>query len=99
MSIPIPLCAPVPACYLIINPGGHADGNVTVSDVDLKDVNGDGYPDSLTRGAGDATIDVRLNSHGKTGLLRQVTNPLGGSYTLDYTRAGNTTDHPGRCGR
>ena len=24
--VSVPLCAPVPACYLIINPGGHADG-------------------------------------------------------------------------
>ena len=29
------------------------------------------------------------------GDLKRVTNPLGGSFDLDYTRAGNTTDHPG----
>ena len=28
-------------------------------------------------------------------MLKTVTTPLGGSFTLDYTRAGNTTDHPG----
>ncbi len=27
--------------------------------------------------------------------MRLVTSPLGGTYTLDYARAGNTTDHPG----
>ena len=81
----------------MINPGGHGNGAVTVTDVDLRDVNGDGYPDSVTRGAGDATMAVALNTHGKThtGLLKSVTTPLGGTYTLDYARAGNTTDHPG----
>ena len=94
-TVSVPLCAPIPACYLVINPGGHGGGSVTVTDVDLRDVNGDGYPDSVTRGAGDATMAVRLNTHGKTGLLKSVTGPLGGAYTLDYTRAGNTTEHPG----
>ncbi len=95
VTVSVPLCAPIPACYLVINPGGHGNGAVTVTDVDLRDVNGDGYPDSVTRGSGDATMAVALNTHGKTGLLKSVTTALGGSYTLDYARAGNTTDHPG----
>jgi len=95
VTIPIPLCSPVPACYLIVNPGGHAEGNVTVTDVDLRDVNGDGYLDSVARGTGDQTMDVRLNTQGRTGLLKTITTPLGGVYTLDYGRAGNTTAHPG----
>lgn len=92
-----PLCAPIVACYLIVNPGAHLEGAAGLSDVDLQDVNGDGYADSIGRDpdAGDSKIDVRLNTHGRTGLLRTVRNPLGGRFDLDYSREGNTVDHPG----
>ncbi|MBO9524411.1 MAG: hypothetical protein J7518_22970 [Nocardioidaceae bacterium] len=91
-----PLCSPVPACYLIVNPGAHAEGSASITDVDLQDVNGDGYADSVGRnpGAGDGELDVRLNTHGRTGLLKAVHNPLGGTIDLDYDRDGNTVAHP-----
>jgi YD repeat-containing protein len=91
-----PLCAPAPLCYLIVNPGAHAEGSASISDVDLQDVNGDGYADSVGRnpGAGDSELDVRLNTHGRTGLLKSVHNPLGGRIDLDYSREGNTIHHP-----
>jgi len=87
-----PLC--IVACYLIVNPGAHIEGSVTLSDVDLKDVNGDGFADSLSRGDDDTSLSVRLNQQRRTGLLKSVRNPLGGSFTLDYARAGNTVRHP-----
>lgn len=91
-----PLCAPLPLCYLIVNPGAHAEGSASISDVDLQDVNGDGYADSVGRnpGSGDSELDVRLNTHGRTGLLKAVHNPLGGQIDLDYSREGNTIHHP-----
>jgi RHS repeat-associated protein len=87
-----PLC--IALCYLIVNPGAHAEGSVTLSDVDLKDVNGDGFADSLSRGDDDTSMKVRLNQQRRTGLLKSVHNPIGGSFTLDYTREGNTIEHP-----
>lgn len=91
-----PLCDPLPLCYLIVNPGAHIEGSASISDVDLQDVNGDGYADSVGRnpGAGDSELDVRLNTHGRTGLLKTVHNPLGGRIDLDYSREGNTVHHP-----
>lgn len=88
-----PIC--VVACYIIVNPGAHVDGSQTLTDIDLTDVNGDGFADSVSRGADDSELEVRLNTQGRTGLLKSVDNPLGGSFALDYTRRGNTVDHPG----
>lgn len=87
-----PLCAV--ACYLIVNPGAHLEGSLTTTDIDLTDVNGDGFADSVRRDDADRTIQVRLNKQGRTGLLKSVHNPLGGSYDIDYDREGNTSAHP-----
>ena len=90
-----PLC--VAACYLIINPGVHFEQSLSVTDVDLQDVNGDGYADSVNRFSEDGNkekLQVRLNTQRRTGLLKSVDNPLGGTMTLDYERKGNTLDHP-----
>ena len=93
-----PLC--ISFCYLIVNPGVHFENSLGVSDVDLQDVNGDGYADSVRRVPAQTTenqerLDVQLNTHGRTGLLETVTNPLHGKITLDYERYGNTSSHPG----
>jgi RHS repeat-associated protein len=93
-----PLC--IVACYLIVNPGVHYENSLSLSDVDLVDVNGDGFPDSVRRVVADSgqnqeKLDVQLNTHGRTGLLKTITNPFHGVTTLDYDRYGNTADHPG----
>lgn len=90
-----PLC--VAACYLIVNPGAHYENSLSITDVDLQDVNGDGYADSVNRVADAGNkekLQVRLNRQGRTGLLKTVRNPLGGTMELDYERKGNTLDHP-----
>ncbi len=86
-----PICAV--ACYVVINPGVHAGYNRSTDQVQLTDVNGDGYPDSV-RSTSDNDLQVRLNRHGRTNLLESVTNPLGGQFRLDYERTGNTTTNP-----
>ena len=97
-----PFC--VGGCWVVVGPGSHYDNSVTLSDVDLTDVNGDGLLDSVTRcnladvQASRCTsgedLRVRYNQQRRTGLLKKVTNPLGGTFTLDYQMAGNTTVHP-----
>ena len=86
-----PLC--LVACYLIINPGASFQNSVSSTQVDLEDVNGDGYPDSVST-TDDDELFVRLNNAGRTNLLESVTNPLGGTFTLSYDRFGNTVEHP-----
>ncbi|MDC5697944.1 hypothetical protein OO014_11795 [Intrasporangium calvum] len=93
VTVGIPLCAV--ACYLILNPGGHYENSLTSTDVDLVDVNGDGYADTVRRVKDSGKIEVSLNTQGRTNLLKSVTTPLGGTMSLDYRRDGNTTLHPG----
>ncbi len=86
-----PLC--IAACYVIINPGGHYEGGMTRQELELQDVNGDGYPDHL-KSTDDDKIEVFENNTGRTNLLKSVANPLGGSFEVDYTRMGNSVAQP-----
>lgn len=88
-----PLCLPAPVCYLIINPGASYQNSLSASEVTLEDINGDGYPDSLSS-TDDNAVTVRLNKHGATNLLAAVHNPIGGTIGIDYSREGNERDHP-----
>jgi len=95
-----PLC--LVACYLIISGGGHFENSLGTTDVDLTDVNGDGYADSVRRiplprtdtDGNHERLDVLLNTTGRTGLLKKVTTPMGGTIALDYDRSGNSLEHP-----
>ena len=86
-----PLC--LVACYLIINPGASYQNSVSSTEVDLEDVNGDGYADSLQT-LDDNSLQVRENKQADTNLLATVQNPLGGTITMTYERDGNTVDSP-----
>jgi len=86
-----PLC--LVACYLIINPGASYQNSVSSTEIDLQDVNGDGYADSLQT-LDDNKLTVGLNKQADTNLLATVDNPLGGKMTMTYERDGNTVDNP-----
>jgi RHS repeat-associated protein len=86
-----PLC--LVGCWIMVNPGVHVDHSVSTTQIQLSDINGDGYPDSLFSNA-DNQLKVRLNNRGRTNLLRSVTNPIGGQIGLGYERDGNTTQQP-----
>ena len=80
-------------CFLIINPGADGDQSMARDEASLRDVDGDGYADHLTSSA-DGQLKVARNRTGRTNLLKSVSRPLGASFTLDYTRDGNTTANP-----
>lgn len=86
-----PLCIAV--CYLIINPGFSIEHSVSSTQVQLTDVDGDGYPDSVLSDADD-DLQVFANKRGRSNLLRTVRNAVGAELRLDYRRAGNTVDQP-----
>jgi RHS repeat-associated protein len=96
----IPLC--IALCFLIISGGGHFENSLGTTDVEITDVNGDGFADSVSRiplprtdtSGNHERLDVLLNTTGRTGLLKQVTTPMGGRIDLDYDRQGNTVEHP-----
>jgi hypothetical protein len=86
-----PLC--LVACYLIVGAGGGYNNSRSASTADLTDVNGDGFADSLLS-LNDNVLSASLNQQARTNLLHTVGNPLGGSFSVDYERVGNTSDHP-----
>jgi hypothetical protein len=86
-----PLC--VVACYIIINPGADAAQTMSRDEATLVDIDGDGYADDLTSSSA-GTLKVAHNRTGRTNLLKSVSRPLGASFTLDYTRDGNTVADP-----
>jgi RHS repeat-associated protein len=90
-TVAVPLCGV--SCYLIVNPGADTDQSMARDEARLNDINGDGYADHLTS-SDDGTLKVALNRTGRTNLLKSVSRPLGASFTMDYTRDGNTTANP-----
>ncbi|MFL6161611.1 MAG: SpvB/TcaC N-terminal domain-containing protein [Jatrophihabitantaceae bacterium] len=90
-TVAFPLCGL--ACFLIINPGADTDQSMARDEASLRDIDGDGYADHLTS-SNDGTLEVARNRTGRTNLLKSVSRPLGASFTLDYTRDGNTVTNP-----
>jgi RHS repeat-associated protein len=86
-----PICGV--GCYVIINPGFHGGYDRTTSQVQMEDMNGDGYLDAV-RSTDSEHVEVRLNRRGRTNMLKSLTNPLGGQVRLDYERTGNTIENP-----
>jgi RHS repeat-associated protein len=88
-----PLCLPTPECYIIINPGGDGAQSMSRQELQLLDVDGDGYPDHVSSDES-GQMRVARNQIGRTNLLKQVTRPLGATIDLQYERDGNTYDQP-----
>ena len=83
----------LPVVKLCINPQINIGQGADRTRVQFNDINGDGYPDFLQSEI-DSTLTVSLSNIQRTNKLRKVVRPLGGSFTLDYTRIGNTYDMP-----
>ncbi|RIK42745.1 MAG: hypothetical protein DCC55_07780 [Chloroflexi bacterium] len=86
-----PLC--LFACYVIVNPGADASQNMARQEVNLRDVDGDGFVDHVASSV-DNVMEVARNRTGRTNLLKSVARPLGASFELSYARDGNTPDLP-----
>ncbi|HST46484.1 SpvB/TcaC N-terminal domain-containing protein [Jatrophihabitans sp.] len=86
-----PLCGT--GCFVILNPGADSSQSMSRDEASLRDIDGDGYLDHLAS-SGDGTLKVAHNRTGRTNLLKSVARPLGASFTVDYTRDGNTTANP-----
>ncbi len=67
---------------------GQGEFAVNKSTSTFKDMNGDGYPDMIRHDDDDGLL-VYLSAIGKSNLLKKVTNPLKGSFTMNYKRVGN----------
>ncbi|PZR25401.1 MAG: hypothetical protein DI535_18185 [Citrobacter freundii] len=91
IAIPIPIIIAV--LKLCINPGFSSSNGVSRENQLMADIDGDGYPD-LLQSDNDGNLTARRSTMRRTNLLRNVTRPMGGSFSLDYERAGNTYDMP-----
>jgi YD repeat-containing protein len=91
VSIPIPPFAPVG--WFIINPGWSRNKQAGRTSVQLQDIDGDGCVDHISS-SDNGKVKAKLNKTQYTNLLQQVDNPLGGSFAIEYERAGNTQAMP-----
>ena len=79
---------------LTIKAGVNGSWASTSATLEFGDVDGDGLPDHVMKLPYEPFVRVKPNALGRVGLLRAVTLPLGGSYEVEYARAGNTVDMP-----
>jgi RHS repeat-associated protein len=82
--IPIKIC---------INPAVSTGRGVSRRQYQVMDINGDGFPDIL-KSENDGDLSASLSLIGRTNMLKKVTRPLGGSFTIDYERLGNSYEMP-----
>jgi RHS repeat-associated protein len=81
---------------LHIKAGGSISGNANLSlshaNKSFKDFNGDGFVDYIERDGNN--LNVYYSRIKRTNKLKMVTNPLGGTFTVDYKVQPVTFDNP-----
>lgn len=94
-SINLPLFIPfLPVLKISVNPSVNASTSMSRSTMELRDIDGDGYPEIVSSDE-DGKMTVYRSTIARTNKLKSVNNPLGGSFMVDYTRSQATYDHPG----
>ena len=93
-NIIIPLLPPPLALKIPLNVGANGGTTKSYTLAELRDVDGDGYPDMVWVG-NDGKLKIRRSTIARTNKLKTVHNPFGGSFTLDYKHTQPTYDHPG----
>ncbi|MEJ7768133.1 MAG: SpvB/TcaC N-terminal domain-containing protein, partial [Chitinophagaceae bacterium] len=92
-TVGIHLIPILPAVKLCINPQINIGQGADRTRVQFNDINGDGYPDFLQSEV-DSKLTVSRSTIQRTNKIKKVIRPLGGSFTLNYNRMGNTYDMP-----
>ncbi len=77
-----------------VNPTSSYSHTMSRSLTALRDVDGDGYPDYVSSDE-DKKMTVKRSTIARTNKLKEVQNPLGGSFILNYKRTAATYNHPG----
>ncbi|MBQ2489254.1 MAG: hypothetical protein II525_05580, partial [Bacteroidales bacterium] len=83
--------------WVKVSGSGNGNASITTSGdlIQISDFDGDGLPDLLRSGGG-SDLEVRYAELGRTGLLKTVTTPLGGSITMDYAMTPANVHHSRR---
>lgn len=74
------------ACF---NPQVFVGSGASRQSSQISDIDGDGYPDVLYSN-NDGDLSARRSTIGRTNLLKKVSRPLHGAFSLDYALEGNT---------
>lgn len=85
---------PILVVRAVINPGFNTGHSMSRTNLELRDVDGDGYIDILTSDR-ENELTVRRSAIGRTNMLKSVTNSIGGRFELDYAHSTPTYGHPG----
>jgi len=93
-SFQVDIVIPVNGSIITLSNSSSVTGSLSRQEVQINsDMNGDGCPDYV-ESTDEGSMRVGLNQIGRTHLLKAVHNPLGGSFTVEYTRTGNTYVQP-----
>nr|WP_162945018.1 SpvB/TcaC N-terminal domain-containing protein [Flavisolibacter nicotianae] len=92
-TIGISILPILPVVKLCINPSINIGQGADRTKIQFADIDGDGFPDFLQSDV-DSKLTVSRSTMKRTNKLKKVSRPLGGSFTLDYKRVGNTYDLP-----
>ncbi|WP_415582022.1 SpvB/TcaC N-terminal domain-containing protein [Flavobacterium longum] len=79
---------------VVFNPSANTATGIGKTTRQFIDVNGDGFLDHVYSNTEDK-IEVQFSNLGKTNKLETVTNPLNGTFTLDYAHTTPSPEHPG----
>ncbi|MEM9547809.1 MAG: SpvB/TcaC N-terminal domain-containing protein [Bacteroidota bacterium] len=78
------------------SPSLNFKAGVNEKHISLEDMDGDGLVDIVFKGSDNGKVIAKLNKVGKTNYLKTVHTPLGGSWTIDYKKEGNTFNLPNK---
>ncbi len=89
----IPVCCTIPLKIPAITASASTSYSTGKTLKTISDFDGDGYPD-LIEEIRSNTIRVHSSRIRRTDMLKSVTNPLGGKFTIDYKVEKTTYDNP-----
>jgi len=86
-GVGVPIMASFAVVCLIAEVSGQFNTSTRDTDIEMMDIDGDGHVDQVRREGN--TLLARRNPTAGSNLLRNVYQPLGGSFELTYRREGN----------
>jgi RHS repeat-associated protein len=94
-SFTIPIIIPIPffPLKIDINPNANFGHGVSKQEEGIMDIDGDGYADML-HSSFDGELTASASTIARTNMLKMIKGPLGGYFSMDYERVGNTYDMP-----
>src|SRR5690348_9238348 len=94
-SFTIPIIIPIPffPLKIDINPNANFGHGVSKTEETIMDIDGDGYADMLHSSV-DGELSASVSTIARTNMLKMVKSPLGGYFSMDYEKIGNTYEMP-----